>query len=314
MKVEPSASRLPGIDFELRHLEIFCKVLELGSFSRAAGKVHLAQASVSERVANLERLVGTRLLDRMGRQVVPTKAGERLYRQAIALLEMKRAVCLDMEGFLGMRRGKISLGGSTIPGEYILPRVLGRFRKRYPDVTLSLEIADTAGVHRGVLEGGFELGVAGYRSTDSRLVHEALWEDELMLAVPADHRWAGREAITLREMRSEPLILREEGSGTQRSLEDHLRGAGGRGTEDLKISARLGTSTAVKEAVKAGLGPAFLSHHALAAELEQGSVKALRLEGPRITRRFHMVRDARRTASPLCEAMWSFLVETARTG
>ncbi|MGM0664973.1 MAG: selenium metabolism-associated LysR family transcriptional regulator [Thermodesulfobacteriota bacterium] len=301
-----------AIDFELRHLEIFCKVLELGSFSKAAEEVHLAQASVSERVANLERMVGTRLLDRLGRQVAPTKAGERLHRHALALLEMKRSICLDMQSFLGVHRGEIRLGGSTIPGEYLLPAVLGRFRKQYPHVTVRLEIADTDRIHQGVLDGRFELGVAGYRSKDSRLVHEALWEDELVLAIPADHRWAGRESISFAELMEEPLILREEGSGTQRSIEDHLRQAEGGNIDSLRVSARLGTSTAVKEAVKAGLGAAFLSHHALAAELDQGVIKALRLEDRRITRRFCMIRDRRRTASPLCEAISSFLIKTVR--
>lgn len=304
--------KYPAIDFELRHLEIFCKVLELGSFSKAAEEVHLAQASVSERVANLERMVGVRLLDRLGRQVVPTKAGLLLHQKALALLGMKRSICLDMEAFLGVHQGEIRLGGSTIPGEYILPAVLGRFRKRYPEVTVRLDIADTSKIHQGVLDGRFELGVAGYRSKDTRLVHEALWEDELVLAIPADHQWAGRESVSMEDVMGEPLILREEGSGTQKSLEDHFREAKGHDIDKFRVSARLGTSTAVKEAVKAGLGAAFLSYHALAAELEQGAVKALRLKDRRIIRRFYMIRDKRRTASPLCEAISSFLMETAR--
>lgn len=302
------------IDFDLRQLEIFCKVVEMESFSKAASEVHLAQASVSERVANLERVVGTRLLDRLGRRVVTTRAGERLYRQALSLLDVKRAVCLDMEGFLGVQQGELSLGGSTIPGEYLLPRVLGRFHERFPGVAVRLEIADTVGIHEGVLNGRYELGVVGSRSRDSRLVHEDLWEDELVLAVRADHRWAGRKVIPLDELFDEPIILREEGSGTQRTLEDHLREPGGRGLDDLRVSARLGTSTAVKEGVKAGLGVAFLSHHALETELDQKTLEALRLEGRRMARRFFMIRDRRRTSSPLCRAMASFLTETARGG
>lgn len=311
MTTERAVQR-PAIDFELRHLEIFCKVLELGSFSKAAEEVHLAQASVSERVANLERMVGTRLLDRLGRQVAPTKAGERLHRQALTLLEMKRSICMDMEAFLGLYRGEIRLGGSTIPGEYLLPAVLARFREQYPQVTVRLEIGDTGRVHQGVLEGRFELGVAGYRSKDTRLVHEALWEDELVLAIPANHRWVGRESLSFEEIMEEPLILREEGSGTQKSLEDHFRHDTGNRIDALQVSARLGTSTAVKEAVKAGLGAAFLSHHALATELQQGIIRTIRLNDRRIKRRFYMIRDRRRTASPLCEAISAFLIRTVK--
>ncbi|MCF8062075.1 MAG: LysR family transcriptional regulator [Deltaproteobacteria bacterium] len=302
------------IDFDLRQLEIFCKVVEMESFSKAASEVCLAQASVSERVANLERMVGTRLLDRLGRMVVPTRAGERLYQQAQPLLDMKRAVCQDMEGFLGVQQGELNLGGSTIPGEYLLPSVLGRFHDRFPAVGVRLEIADSVRIQEGVLNGRYELGVVGSRSRDSRLIHEALWGDELVLAVRADHRWAGRESVSREELFGEPFILREEGSGTQRTLEDHLREADGRGLDTLRVSARLGTSTAVKEGVKAGLGVAFLSHHALATETEQGTLETVRLEGRRMVSDFFMIRDKRRTASPLCRTMASFLAETARGG
>ncbi len=302
------------IDFDLRQLEVFCKVVEMESFSRAATEVHLAQASVSERVANLERLMGTRLLDRLGRQVVPTRAGKRLYHQALPLLEMKRSVCLDMEAFLGVRQGDIRMGGSTIPGEYLLPSFLGRFHALYPLVGVRLEIADTGMIQEGVLNGRFELGVVGSPSRDRRLLQEPLWEDELVITVPAGHPWAGRETVSFEEVVEEPFILREEGSGTQRSLEEQFPPSRGRGIHALRVSARLGTSTAVKEGVKSGLGAAFLSHHAVVTELEQGVLVILRLEGNRMTRRFHLIRDGRRTASPLCEAMSDFLIETAREG
>ena len=101
---------MPYIDFDLRQLEIFCKVVELGSFSKAADAVYLAQASVSERIATLEGMVGIKLLDRLGRQIVPTKAGELLYKHAILLLEMKRTALLEMKNFLGRKQGEIHLG------------------------------------------------------------------------------------------------------------------------------------------------------------------------------------------------------------
>jgi len=103
------------LDFDLRHLEIFCKVLECRSFSKAALAVFLSQASVSERIATLEDLVGARLFDRMSRQVVPTAAGKLLYRHACLLLDMKKAACNEMQNFLGVKEGTIHIGGSTIP-------------------------------------------------------------------------------------------------------------------------------------------------------------------------------------------------------
>ena len=132
----------PSIDFDLRQLEIFRKVVDLKSFSKAAKEVFRAQASVSERIATLENMVGTRLLNRLGREVVPTKAGELLYKHAVLLLDMKRTASLEMESFLGIKRGEIHLGGSTIPGEYILPNVIGQFCCQYPSLSVTLTVAD----------------------------------------------------------------------------------------------------------------------------------------------------------------------------
>ena len=157
-------NNLPSIDFDLRQLEIFSKVVELGSFSKAAEAVLLAQASVSERIATLEGAVGTRLLDRLGRQVVPTKAGELLYKHALLLLEMKRTASLEIEYFLGVKRGEVHMGASTIPGEYILPGLIGRFRKKFPLISVRLSIADTREIEDRVLGGDFELGIIGFKS------------------------------------------------------------------------------------------------------------------------------------------------------
>lgn len=305
-------TRSPSIDFDLRQLEIFCRVVEMGSFSKAAKEVFLAQASVSERVANLERMVGTRLLDRLGRQVVPTRTGELLYQRALPLLNMKRSICLDLEGFLGVQRGEVHLGGSTIPGEYLIPEVLGRFRTIYPGVSVRVEIADTGRIAESVLEGHLELGIVGSQVPDSRLMQHDLWEDELVLAVPSNHAWGNRGEISLKDIyEAESWILREDGSGTQKSLDDFLRRAGGKGIDSLHVAARLGSSTAVKEGVKAGLGVAILSYRAMETELSSGDLKALRVTDIPMKRCFHLIHDRRRTASPLCRAIMDFLLTTA---
>jgi DNA-binding transcriptional LysR family regulator len=302
------ATSTPSVDFDLRQLEVFVKVLELGSFSKAGEAVHLAQASVSERIATLENMVGAKLLDRMGRTVAPTKAGELLYRHALRLLEMKKAACLEMQDFLGVKQGEIRIGGSTIPGEYILPKVIGRFSKEYPRITVSLTVADSEEIETRVLEGEFELGVIGRKSSNKNLASHELWEDELVLALPATHRWAGKEEVPIQEVVREPFISRELGSGTLKSSEAYLQGAGLKGVDSLKVVARLGTSTAVKEGVKAGIGISILSAIALDTELKAGVLKALRLKGIPMFRHFYLIRDKRRTASPIGRSLMNFLI------
>ena len=301
-----------SVDFDLRQLEVFVKVLELGSFSKAGEAVHLAQASVSERIATLENMVGAKLLDRMGRTVAPTKAGELLYRHALRLLEMKKTACLEMQDFLGVKQGEIRIGGSTIPGEYILPKVIGRFSKEYPRITVSLAVADSEEIETRVLEGEFELGVIGRKSSNKNLASHELWEDELVLALPATHRWAGKKEVLIQEVVREPFISREIGSGTLKSSEAYLQGAGLKGVDSLKVVARLGTSTAVKEGVKAGIGISILSAIALDTELKAGVLKALRLKGIPIFRHFYLIKDKRRTASPIGRSLMEFLIAASK--
>jgi len=301
-----------SVDFDLRQLEVFVKVLELGSFSKAGEAVHLAQASVSERIATLENMVGAKLLDRMGRTVAPTKAGELLYQHALRLLEMKKTACLEMQGFLGVKQGEIRIGGSTIPGEYILPKMIGRFSKEYPRITVSLTVADSEEIETRVLEGEFELGVIGRKSANKNLASHELWEDELVLAAPSTHRWAGKKEVPIQEVLQERFISRELGSGTLKSMEPYLQGAGLKGIDSLKVVARLGTSTAVKEGVKAGLGISILSAIALDTELKAGVLKALRLKGIPMFRHFYLIRDKRRTASPIGRSLMNFLITASK--
>ncbi len=287
-------------------------MVELGSFTKAADAVFLAQASVSERISALENMVGAKLLDRLGRQVVPTKAGNLLYKHAIRILDMKRTASLEMQDFLGMKQGQIHMGGSTIPGEYILPGIIGRFQGKYPLISVLVDIADTNKIQKKVLEGELELGIVGSKSSDRKLLYQELWKDELVLAVPAEHRWAGKSEVSLQDISKEPFILREVGSGTLKIMEEYLKKSGLEGIGSLDIVACLGTSTAVKEGIKAGLGVSILSLRALNTELKTGILKALKVKNLSMSRDFYLIRDKRRIASPLCQAMLDFLLTTSK--
>jgi DNA-binding transcriptional LysR family regulator len=303
--------KIQSIDFDLRQLEIFCKVVELKSFSKAADAVFLAQPSVSERIATLESRVGTQLLDRLGRQVVPTAAGKLLYKHACLLLDMKNHACNEMLGFLGTKKGKIHMGGSTIPGEYILPKILKMFRSKHPFVSVILTISDTSDIEKRVLNGDFELGVIGSKSTNDSLICCELWKDELVLAVPSGHKWADKKQVTFENLSKEPFILRETGSGTLKIIKEYFKAPHAMNIESFNIVARLGSSTAVKEGIKSGLGISILSLRALETELKTGIIKALKIEHLTMLRKFYLIRDKRRNVSPLCKAMLDFLTATS---
>ena len=299
------------MDFDFRHLEVFSKVVELRSFSRAAVAVGLAQASVSEKIAGLEQRVGTRLLDRLGRQVTTTKAGDLLYDHAKRLLNMKRSACLEMQDFLGLAGGEVYAGASTIPGEYILPGLLGKLRALSPRITLRLSIAGSGEIARRVLEGIIEFGIIGAAASDTNLAADPLWKDELLVVTPAGHRLAGSAEVSWAEFSREAFIFREPGSGTLKTIAEQFRNAGLPDVVSLPAAARLESSTAVKEAIKAGAGISILSSRAVETELRAGLLATTRLENISMNRRFLLIRDRRRTASPLCDAVVRFLMETA---
>ncbi|MGD8435966.1 MAG: LysR family transcriptional regulator, partial [Syntrophobacterales bacterium] len=199
---------------DLRKLEVFCKVYELKSFSRAGKACLLSQPTVSEHIRYLETHLDVRLFDRLGREVVPTRAGEILYKYARRMLILKREAGQTLERYRGKMSGDLELGGSTIPGQYILPSLIGRFRENFPDIFIKLLIGDTMKITTMVLDGQLELGVVGAKIKSNKLQFKQLFDDELVLAVSPNHRWAKRSAIRLEELPEAPFIMREQGSGT----------------------------------------------------------------------------------------------------
>jgi DNA-binding transcriptional LysR family regulator len=248
------------------------------------------------------------LLDRLGRKVIPTAAGELLHKHATLILEMKETAQLEMEKFMGLEQGEIAMGGSTIPGEYILPDLISRFHKKYSHLSVSLTIADSLEIESRVLAGDLEIGVIGSQSPHANLICQKLWADELVLAMPAGHPWARRESVSVRELRETPFILRESGSGTLKILEAYLRDSGEDGTSDWQVSARLGSSTAVKEGIKSGLGLSILSSRAIDSDVKAGHLKGIRIRGISLSRNFFLIRNRLRIASPSCKAMLDFLL------
>lgn len=306
-KVQPDLCR--AMDFNLKQCETFCKVVELKSFSKAAEDLYITQASASERVANLEKIVGIKLLDRLGRQIVPSSAGKMLYKKAKELLEYKEQACRELHEFLGVQRGDISVGGSTIPGEFILPQHLGEFRLLHPDIQIKLEIGDTREIVNKILDGNLEIAVVGSKESNQLIVSEKLWDDELVLAVNSKHKWASQRKVTIMELQDEPFIVRELGSGTRHIIEKHLMNSLNLSFNDFNVVAVLGSSTAIKEGVKNQLGVSILSKWSIVSELEFGTIKAVPIQSLKLHRNFHLIHDKRRAQSPLCSVFRQFLLD-----
>lgn len=299
------------LDFDLRQLEVFSKVVELGSVSRAAEAVRLTQSSVSERIATLEQAIGARLFDRVARKMVPTATGRLLHEHARRHLALKEETRQALRQHLGLISGSLTIGGSTIPGEYILPRLIAVFRREHPAVTISLSIQDSAQVAADVAAGLLELGVTGTLSNLKGLEHDKLWDDEMVVIVPPGHPWVTLKAVEPQQLLSEPFVLREAGSGTRTQMERQLAQALKARQVELRVAAELGSSAAVKTAVAAGLGVSVISARAVEGEAAQGSLAVVPLKGLSLPRSFYLVRDARRSLAPVAAAFRETLLADA---
>jgi DNA-binding transcriptional LysR family regulator len=293
---------------DLWQLTIFCRVVEWRSFSKAAAALHLSQPTVSSHVKELEDHFGCLLIDRLSRKTAPTEAGRLLYGYAQRLLSLRDEAKTAMDRYQGKTSGRLVLGGSTIPGGYLLPRIVGRFKKRFPGVMLSLIISDTEQIIRGVLDGVLELGVVGAESRDKRILQEILIEDQMRLIVPSGHPWSFKKKVTAALLLKEPFIAREQGSGTLQSIRESLKRQG-HGLEDLNIVAEMGSTEAIRQGIREGVGVSILSTLAVADDLATGRLKALNVEGLELIRRFFITRHRQRSTSPLAAAFIEFLRE-----
>lgn len=293
---------------DLWQLKIFCKVIELKSFSMAGKMVHLSQPTVSSHIKDLEEHFGCRLIDRLSKEAVATKAGELLYGYAHKILAFGDEIEAAMAEFNGKIRGRLIIGGSTIPGGYLLPRLIGAFTEKYPDVTISLMVKDTEKIIAEVLSGNLELGVVGAKSGEKKIIQEKLIEDELRLIVPESHAWFRKSAIPLELLFTEPFIIRERGSGTLASIKQSLARAGC-SLEDLKIVAELGSTEAIRQGIKNRLGVSILSTLAVAEEIIHGRLNAIVVSGLQLKRNFFLTRHKYRTPSPLNRLFIEFLTK-----
>jgi DNA-binding transcriptional LysR family regulator len=291
---------------DLWQLNIFCKVIELKSFSRAAKAVHLSQPTISSHIKDLEDHLECRLIDRLSKEAVPTKAGELLYGYAKRMLALRDETETALAEFKGKIRGRLVIGGSTIPGTYLMPQLIGDFKKRYPDVIVSLRIGDTENIIEGILTGNLELGIVGAEADTKKIVQKKLIEDELRLIVPENHRWAGEKRVALKRLINEPFIVRERGSGTLKSIYQSLSDQG-HSLEDLKVVAELGSTQAICQGIKTGAGVSILSTLAVAEDLQAGKLVALEVDGLKLKRNFYLTWHRYRSPSPLSEAFIQFL-------
>ncbi|ETW95794.1 MAG: hypothetical protein ETSY2_47575 [Candidatus Entotheonella gemina] len=291
---------------DLRQVEIFYYVAQHRSFSKAAAALSLTQPTVSGHIKALEAALNLVLFDRLGRDVRLTHAGEILYGHAKRLVDTKQAALQGIEELRDGLRGELVLGGSSIPGQYVLPRILGQFQPQYPGISIALHITDTMETLDRVVRGDLELGIVGAQVAHAHVAHTPFVEDELVLAVSASHPWADLASVSMDALTTVPFIQRERGSGSRLVVEHALADAG-LPPAHLRVMAEMGTTEAIKQGIKAGLGVSIMSSLALEDECKAGSICTVAIERLSIRRHFSVIRHTGRALSPLAQTFETFL-------
>src|SRR5256714_707960 len=293
---------------DTRQLAAFCAVVERKSFSQAAERLGVTQPAVSLQIRSLEQRLGRQLLDRSGRRVEPTEAGLRLYASAQRLLQLEEQLLEELAaGDEGVLEGPLELGASTGPGGSVVPVLLCEFQELYPDVNVSLTVSDTQTIVARVADRELELGIVGAGRRHRGVSFEPFFRDEVVLAVPAAHQFAGR-TVSLDQLRTEPLIVMQEGAGVRQVIEDELRNAGTR-LRDLDVRLELGLQESVRSAVLAGHGVTFISRLAIEADIAAGVISTARVRGLDPVREILLARASGRSETRAARAFVSYARE-----
>ncbi len=290
---------------DTRQLAAFCTVVERRSFSQAAERLGVTQPAVSLQVRALEKRLGTQLLDRSGRRVEPTEAGWRLYRGAQRMLALEDQIVFDVAATTeGELAGDLVLGASTGPAAIAVPVLLCEFQHENPGVRVFLTVSDTHTVVERVAARELELGIVGASRRHRGVRFEPFLSDQVILACPPGHRFAGR-TVTLDELQEESLILMQEGAGVRQIVEDALRRRGVR-LRDLDVRLELGLQESVRAAVAAGYGVTFISRTAVESDLEAGTLAEAAVQGLEATREISLASATGRARTRVAEAFVSF--------
>src|SRR6266545_1294835 len=292
----------------LRQIEVFQAIARERSFTRAAKRIHLSQPTMSEHVRELEEELGAPLFDRRARSTTLTEAGRVFDSYASRITSMVADARQAIVELAGLTRGALTVGASTTPGIYLLPRLLATFRGRYPGIEVHLETGNSRRIEERIRAHELDLGVVGgHVLGPGEQCLAAGLVDELVLIVAPDHTMARRQDIAPGVVATLPLLMREEGSATRQVTERALQHAG----ISFATAMELDHTEGIKQAVMAGLGVAFVSVHAVRGELASHRLRAVRVRGLRIRRHFHVIHDPDRMLTASARAFMILLAESA---
>lgn len=289
-----------------KQLEAFLWVAELQSFTKAARQLFMSQPAVSFQIKALEEDLEADLFQRGDKKVMLTEAGRLLYPEAKKMLRHYHKIKTGLEDLKGLKTGNLVVGASTIPGEYILPLLIGGFKELYPGIQITLKVAGSGLVTRWVREREIDLGITGVPVEGDGIECLPWLKDEMILIVHPNHPWAKAGTIDISELKTSVMILREQGSGTRRTLEKKLESKGV-SLEKIPHGMELGSTRAVITAVEAGLGVSIVSRCAVKDTLDLKRISEVKVQELDLNRSLYLVKQNQSLGGFAVEAFCSFI-------
>jgi DNA-binding transcriptional LysR family regulator len=284
---------------KIEWLRTFLAVIDSGGFTKASKAIRLSQPAVSTQVKELEKCLGTPLLDQVGGKLRLTGAGEIVAREARRMLEIAHDLQLAVSDAEETVQGTLTVGASTTPGNYLLPELLARFERENPRAQTVLSIGNSEKIVDRLRANEVDLGFVGFEPDADEFDAKTIWEDEIVPFASAGHPLAKKSRVPLEELARERFIVREASSATRRMC-DRLMAKHGVHPSMLELSC----PETVKRAVAAGLGIGLLSRFALGWEIKEGTLAILRVPGFSLKRPIYAVHHRRKH---LTRALKAFL-------
>ena len=295
---------MSDLPFTLDQLRILKAIAAEGSFKRAADSLYVSQPAVSLQVQNLERSLAVPLFDRGGRRAQLTEAGHLLLEYGDRILSLCQETCRAIEDLQNLQGGTLIIGASQTTGTYLLPRMIGQFRQRYPEVAVQLHVHSTRRTAWAVANGQIDLAIIGGEippELQESLEAVSYAEDELALIMPVFHPLATSDVIARSDLYKLKFITLDSQSTTRKAI-DQVLTRGGIETRRLKIEMELNSIEAIKNAVQSGLGVAFSSTSAIEKELQMGVIHRARIESVEVKRTLSVIFNPNRYRSKAAEA------------
>ena len=294
---------------DFKQIEAFVNVVKYKSFSKAADASFLTQPTISTHVNTLEKELGVRLIDRNGKEALPTKQGKILFKYAIHMINTREKAIFSLQSFNKEIDGILEIQASSVPGEYLVPPLITKFRERYPRVKFYLEQSDSNKVEENLMEQKGEIGFIGYMGA-SNLMYEKLTDDHMVLITPRNDRFesiAGRE-ILIEDIINEFFVWREQGSATRKEFENKIS-LMGYNPKQMKVVALMNTMEAIKQAVSNGLGISIISGIAVDCDQSCRGYLTFEIKDMNLDREFYLVWNKNVALSPTAEAFKTFVLD-----